>query len=242
MSFCEDCVKQVVHDGTPRGTIQTIGGITTYVALPSGDYDKTKAVLFLTDIFGLTLVNNKADAFADNGYATYVPEYLNGDAFPADGDFSKLGEWFANHTAVQTRPPLDAVINKLKEEGITSFGATGYCFGGRYVFDLSFENIIKASVVAHPSLLQVPGDLNDYVEKSKAPLLICAAEEDGQYPVESQKIGDTIFAALGDNYKRAYFPGTSHGFAVRGDLSNPQVKAGNEGALKEAVSWFKKHL
>jgi hypothetical protein len=30
---------------------------------------------------------------------------------------------------------------------------------GRYVFDLAFENIIKVAVVSHPSLLQIPADL-----------------------------------------------------------------------------------
>jgi hypothetical protein len=29
---------------------------------------------------------------------------------------------------------------------------------------------------------------------------------------------------------------------VRGDLSNPQVKAGKEGAFKESVEWFMEHL
>lgn len=29
----------------------------------------------------------------------------------------------------------------------------------RYVFDLAFENIIKVSVVSHPSLLEKPADL-----------------------------------------------------------------------------------
>ena len=85
--------------------------------------------------------------------------------------------WFKDHSAEVTRPPLDKVIAALKETGVTTFGATGYCLGGifsrslrrgfpeihlsagRYVFDLAFENVIKAAVVAHPSLLQVPADL-----------------------------------------------------------------------------------
>jgi hypothetical protein len=29
---------------------------------------------------------------------------------------------------------------------------------------------------------------------------------------------------------------------VRGDLSNPQVKAGKEGAFKESVEWLKEHI
>jgi hypothetical protein len=32
-------------------------------------------------------------------------------------------------------------------------------FGGRYVFNLAFENAIAAAVVSHPSLLKIPADL-----------------------------------------------------------------------------------
>lgn len=42
-------------------------------------------------------------------------------------DFKK---WLPNHGPEQTRPPLDKVIKALKEQGVTKFAATGYCFGG----------------------------------------------------------------------------------------------------------------
>jgi len=43
-------------------------------------------------------------------------------------------------------------------------------------------------------------------------------------------------------YKREYFKGCTHGFAVRGDMNNPEVKAGKEGAFKASVEWFLEHL
>jgi dienelactone hydrolase len=135
------------------------------------------------------------------------------------------------------------VINGLKERGITQFGATGYCFGARYVFDLAFDGVIKAAVVSHPSLLEAPADLEKFA-KTNVPLLINSCEVDEQYPAEKQKIGDEI---LGDGkhapgYLRTYWEGCTHGFAVRGDISDPKVKAGREGAFKAAVEWFIKYL
>lgn len=41
------------------GTLEKIGGIDCYVGTPKGDYAKEKVVLFLSDAFGLDLVNNK---------------------------------------------------------------------------------------------------------------------------------------------------------------------------------------
>ena len=43
-------------------------------------------------------------------------------------------------------------------------------------------------------------------------------------------------------YKREYFEGYSHVFAVRGDMSDPKVKAGKEGAFKVAVAWIKEYI
>jgi hypothetical protein len=33
------------------------------------------------------------------------------------------------------------------------------CTAGRYTFDLAFDNIIQCAVVSHPSLLNLPEDL-----------------------------------------------------------------------------------
>ena len=48
MSFTKDCIAGVRHEGEPEGTIEKLGGIDTYIALPKMDYPKEKAVLFLT--------------------------------------------------------------------------------------------------------------------------------------------------------------------------------------------------
>ncbi|KAJ7780157.1 dienelactone hydrolase endo-1,3,1,4-beta-D-glucanase [Mycena maculata] len=251
MSFCKDCFKGVTHDGTPEfdSEAKEIGGVKCYIATPAVDYPKDKAILLLTDVFGLDLVNNKllADDFARNGFRTIIPDYLHGDPIPVDAmgpgkDFDIAGWFGRGHTTEQTRPLLDKVIAGLKAEGVTTFGAVGYCFGGRYVFDLAFENIIAAAATAHPSLLQVPADLKKYVATSKAPLLINSCTTDTQFPLEAQAQADEIFVNFAPGYKREYFEGCTHGFAVRGDLSDPKVKAGKEGAFKSTVEWFLKYV
>ncbi|KAF9054721.1 dienelactone hydrolase endo-1,3,1,4-beta-D-glucanase [Panaeolus papilionaceus] len=248
MSFCKDCVRGVTHEGNPVGTWEEIAGVKVYVGTPTVDYPKDKVLLFLPDIFGVELINAQllVDDFAANGFKTIAVDYFNNDPAPADGmnpgstwDISK---WFPNHGSNVTRPILDKVIKALKAQGITAFGATGYCFGGRYVFDLAFENIIQASVVSHPSLLEVPADLEKYIATSKAPLLINSCTVDQQFPLEASAQADKIFSGFAPGYKREYFEGCSHGFAVRGDLSDPKVKAGKEGSFKAAVEWFVKHL
>ena len=116
-----------------------------------------------------------------------------------------IQEWFPNHGADKTRPTLDKVIAGLKEQGITTFGAVGYCFGGeyiassymrdllspatlspgRYVFDLAFDGVIKCAAAVHPSRLEVPADIERYAQTS-VPLLIESCEVDRSFPPEAQ--------------------------------------------------------
>ncbi|KAJ3568990.1 hypothetical protein NP233_g5351 [Leucocoprinus birnbaumii] len=163
----------VRHEGVPEGKETQINGVDVYIATPTLNYAKDQAILYLPDAFGHLLINAQllADDFARNGF---YPNF-------------KIPDWLAKHTQEKTRPILDKVINGLKDQGIKDFGAIGYCFGGRYVFDLAFENIIKASVVCHPSLLEIPADLNTYFERSESPLLINSCTFDSQFPQDQLK-------------------------------------------------------
>lgn len=105
---------------------------------------------------------------------------LNGDPIPEGAlgspDFD-LGAWFGKHGADTVRPPLDKVIAALKAKGVTSFAATGYCLGGRYVADLVLEDVIKVAIVAHPSLIKIPEDL-EAIKKHSVPFLWNTCEVD----------------------------------------------------------------
>ena len=63
-------------------------------------------------------------------------------------------------------------------------------------------------------------DVQKYLEVAKAPLLINACETDQMWPVESQKVADEVLGGgkFAPGYSQTYWPGCTHGFAVRGDL------------------------
>ena len=46
-------------ESTSTGTFEEIGGVRCYVATPTVDYPKDKAILYLTDIFGIDLPNHQ---------------------------------------------------------------------------------------------------------------------------------------------------------------------------------------
>jgi len=112
------------------------------------------------------------------------------------------------------------LLPALRERGITSFGFAGYCYGARPIVDYAFARLtgLKAIAINHPSFLSVPQDWEKLLELGDlgVPLLINSCETDPQYGPERQEIGDKL---LGDGkykpgYKRTYWPGCTHGFAV----------------------------
>ena len=153
---------------------------------PTGDYPKDKVVLFLSDVFGIPLVNNKVraasgsifaqqcsshrcgpvqllvDDFARNGYRTIMPDLFQGDALPEDAmsrtDFDRAS-WIGRHGPESWKPAVDAVVSALQAEGVTWIGTTGYCFGAPPAWYLAFKGASKVTVVSHPSRLRIPEDL-----------------------------------------------------------------------------------
>ncbi|CDO69409.1 hypothetical protein BN946_scf184791.g4 [Trametes cinnabarina] len=245
---CNHCIQGVRHEGQPAGKIEKIGGVDSYVATPSGDYAKDKVVLYLHDGFGLPLVNNKllCDDFARNGFRTIMPDLFNGDPVPEDAmeraDFDRVA-WMNRHGPETWKPLVDAVVGALRAQGATWIGTTGYCFGALPAWYLALKNDSKVTVVSHPAMLRIPEDLEKYRDESKAPLLINSCETDPAFAQEAQAKADELLGGgkFASGYERTYWEGCTHGFAVRGDMSNPKVKAGKEGAFEATVKFFKKY-
>ncbi|KAK7050316.1 dienelactone hydrolase endo-1,3,1,4-beta-D-glucanase [Favolaschia claudopus] len=197
MSFCKECITISTHEGTPEGKLETIGGIECYVATPTVDYPKDKVVLYLSDVFGLSSVNTKllADDFARNGFKTIAPDLVANDPVPLDALATgfDIHAWLNNgHSQAEIRPVIDKVIAALKASGVTTFAATGYCLGGRYVFDLGIDNVIKVGATSHPSSISSPVDFETYVAKSTVPLLINSCTFDELFPLEAQAKADEV--------------------------------------------------
>ena len=72
------CLKGSLHEGEPRGKIETIAGVETYVSTPQGK-SNGNIVLYFPDVWGF--FNNGflvMDGFADAGYLTVGLDYFRG--------------------------------------------------------------------------------------------------------------------------------------------------------------------
>lgn len=145
--------------GEPRGVMRNLtSSIGAYIASPSQRKKPSSAVIYLSDIFGLPLINNKllADAIAAAGFLVVFPDLFGGDAVPVDAMGSpswNMTAWRARHPVAAIDEIVTATIEAVSTElGYDSIGAVGYCFGGKYVARFLAEGAgLNAGFAAHPS-------------------------------------------------------------------------------------------
>jgi carboxymethylenebutenolidase len=75
---CANCYKGFTLPGEPKGTMV---GLDYFAAAPNDATERAKAIVLLTDIFGLRLPNPRiiADQLAEQvGVDVWVPDFFNG--------------------------------------------------------------------------------------------------------------------------------------------------------------------
>ncbi|CAG8959886.1 hypothetical protein HYFRA_00013158 [Hymenoscyphus fraxineus] len=252
-----------VQTGTnSSGVFQDVGGVNTYIAYPPGPVESRSnatAILYLTDIFGLPLVNNRllGDSLAQAGYFVVMPDLFAGEAsmcflprplsiLNADmRNIVKVEEfgtpefnmtaWSARHTAAAVDPIVESLITTMRGSwGVTKIGAVGYCFGGKYVTRFLAEGKgLDAGFTAHPSSVVAA----EYEGITK-PLSIAYGQLDGANTPTQRAAAETIFQSKNATYQTSLYSNAEHGFAVRTDLSVPMKKFAQEAAYFQAVNWF----
>lgn len=216
----------------------------TYVA---GD-NKDAAILLIHDVYGWKFPNLRllADHYAKEANATvFLPDFFDGGApDPAildDPEKRKqldIGKLLAANSKEIRGPEIHACAEQLKSQ-YKKIGAIGFCYGGWGVFQLAAKgkNLLDCVITAHPSLLE-----KKEIEDLAVPTMILAPENDPQLTPELKEFCNQTIPKLNIQYSYEYFPGLSHGFAVKGDPNDEAAKKGLERAKNAAVYWFHEHL
>ncbi|KAK9368867.1 dienelactone hydrolase [Lipomyces kononenkoae] len=230
------CMEGYAHHGEPAGTVCKYEDFDIYVAKPA--VSTNKVIIYLTDIFGLPFTNHKliADNFAKQGFLAVIPNLFYDDhiPFPRPDGFDLPG-WVQRHQPQHTEPIIEKTFEFIKKEfpAVEKLFSVGYCYGGKYVVRLLDEGKLDAGYVAHPSFVS-----EDELRAIKAPLSIAAAEIDVVFPEEKRHQSESILKEIKATYNIVLYASVSHGFAVRGDLSDEVVTWTQEAAFWQAVQWF----
>ncbi|RYP19067.1 hypothetical protein DL765_003563 [Monosporascus sp. GIB2] len=223
------------HDGPPVGKEEVHNGFNMYI---TGEKSDT-AVVYLTDVFGIQLLENKllADSFGRAGYLTIAPDLFGGKPAPVDLNDPNFNitEFMRLHNPETTDPIIAATIDYVRNEvGASKVAVTGYCFGGRYSARFLAEGKgADVGFAAHPSLL---GDSE--IAAITGPMSIAVAATDELLPPERRFEMEAVLFTTGVGYSVTLYGGTGHGFAVRANISDPKQKFGKEQAFFQAVTWF----
>jgi len=135
-------------------------------------------------------------------------------------------------------PDMEACAKALKGQH-KRVGAIGFCYGGWAVFQLGSREhkLVDCISTAHPSRLT-----KEEIESVGVPVQILDAEHEHVFTPELKAFALAKIPTLGLPFDYQYFPGLEHGFATRGDRSNPAEMRGMERAKNAAVLWFREYL
>ncbi|KAF7979691.1 hypothetical protein HWV62_41705 [Athelia sp. TMB] len=268
MASCDNCTRGYVLPGEPTGTLVAAMDGAYFAPGPPGS---TRAVVYLTDIFGLPLKNSKlmADELARAlACDVWVPDLFNGKPFMAVDELEPLmpdragvamtlgqklqagflmlrraPSLYANRPSI-TAARAAALITRLRaEKGYARVGAVGYCYGGALAVRLgAAPEVLDSVVVCHPG-----GISAEQVRAIAVPAAWACAESDMSFGPALRQEAEALFRAREGRadfveYEFVDYRGTAHGFACRPNLSLPEVKAGYEGALAQTIAWFNKTL
>ncbi|KAL8847835.1 MAG: hypothetical protein Q9221_007137 [Calogaya cf. arnoldii] len=169
---CEDCATGHLHQGDPRGRVETIHGLPSYITEPSSGAPPKGLVVMIPDAFGWETPNNRllCDTYAERaGVLVYLPEFQDGHHLPmsmmtdmgtmTSSDSSMLKKipstlrvaynmapfLYLTRPSV-TKPRIQSFFTSLRSS--SSFTSTlptfaaGFCWGGLYAINLTHSTSV----------------------------------------------------------------------------------------------------
>jgi len=263
------CVTGNRLPGAATGTMEKVGQFDTYLInkATTDSGEKKRAIVILTDVFGLPLNNPQITADVLNervGCDVYVPDLFQGGppiTEEALGPFipdeagvvqsltTKLKLFWVIlthiHRIIPNRPTALGAravtfLEGLKAQGYTDIGVIGYCLGGSAALvPATKPGACQSVVIAHPGPVTVAE-----VQAFTVPSLWLCAEDDHNLPPKLQAEFEAILREKKDTVPSEFkiFPGTAHGFAARPNQSKPHVVKAYEESVSDTVAWFQKTL
>ncbi|KAF9882698.1 hypothetical protein FE257_005518 [Aspergillus nanangensis] len=230
------CITGVKHEGEPQGA----RGL--YLIPP--DRSTKRAVLLLTDVIGHRFINAQliADQLSVNGFLVIMPDLFHGDPVQLNrpGAFDLMA-WLKGppgHLPDMVDLVVRDVIGEMRANmGCQRIGAVGYCIGAKYAVRFLRLGLCDAAYIAHPSFVEA-----EELRRVGGPLSISAAQVDSIFPAPKRHESEAILSTLGYPYQINLLGGVEHGFAVRADISKPNLKFAKEHAFIQAVSWLSEHI
>ncbi|KAK3985056.1 Alpha/Beta hydrolase protein [Cladorrhinum sp. PSN332] len=142
-----------------------------------------------------------------------------------------------------SRPRILSFLRSIRPE-FERIGVAGFCWGGMHSILLTHDTpqnklddkfLVDCAFSAHPGMLSVPKD----VQAVSQPLSVANGDDDEFMGREKMGVLMRVLEEKGgEKYQVVVYQGAKHGFAVRGDYSDPKQREQREGSEDQAVRWF----
>jgi carboxymethylenebutenolidase len=219
------------------------GEMRAFLATPPGD-GPTPAIILVHDIMGLAPhPEGVAARFAEEGYATLVPDLFWKVGLPAEftdrESFMRFRRSLNDDDMLRS---LDAAVDFLAARSVVDgsrIGIIGYCMGGYYaLLETAHNDAIRACADYYGG-----GDeaiVYDAGRGVRVPFLGLFGEEDQSIPVERVHELERIVRANEVDAEFYIYPGAGHAFFRDG---GPQyVEDAAQDAWKRTVAFFERSL
>lgn len=230
-----------------KGVVSSIGDLPVYVVGQG-----KRAVIFGYDIYGFNGGRTRfvCDQLAEMGFLVILPDFFRGECWSAEREAKEpesKGPWIKSMShpgAIQN--DLDKVFRYLEQLEIFSVGVVGTCFGGYVGFLAATTDKVKAVVGIHSSIriFNFHGS-NEIAAASKVtcPQMLLQAGND---PTNT-KPGGEVEAALASNSLALNsvireFKDMTHGWMIRGDLSNGAVERDTKETMSLTNEFLNKYV
>ncbi|RDW57184.1 hypothetical protein BP6252_13832 [Coleophoma cylindrospora] len=237
------CLKGTIHDGEPQGKFATVANVETYISQPEEGNANGNIVLYFADIWGISQnARLIMDSLACSGYLTLGLDYFQGDDISkhmsADEKFAEgfdFEAWKAKHIAFAQANVLTWIDEVKVKYGksVTKYACVGYCFGAPYVMDGLAGDTFAAGAFAHPAFLT-----EQHFKSAKKPLFLSCAAKDVAFEADARRTAVGILQEIETPHHVQLFSGVEHGFALRGNITNPYERYAKEESLRGITAWF----
>ena len=230
------------------------GSIAAYYAAPADKKD-LPVVIVVQEIFGIH--EHIKDICRRLGKAGYLAVAANlyerqGDAMSYTDIPKLVSELVSKVSDEQVFADLDACLDWAGQHGgdIRRAGVTGFCWGGRIVWQYAAHNpALKAGVSWYGKLATGHGPLIktmvlDIADKLRAPVLGLYGGKDASIPLDTVEDMKRRLSASGNPASEAseivVYPDADHGFLA--DYRAMYNKEAAEDGWKRMLGWFAKYL
>jgi carboxymethylenebutenolidase len=191
----------------------TVGGTSLkgYLSKPKGAAKAGPAIVMVHEWWGLNdQIKAMADRYAGEGYAVLAVDLFDGKVATKPDEAMKLYQAGMSNIAGGEQN-VAAAVTYLRQNGATSVGSVGYCFGGHW----SLRTGLAAGADVNAVVIYYGAPITDpkQIARLKAPVLGLYGGLDTGIPVDSVKAMEAVMKKAGDKVTVQVYPDAAHAFA-----------------------------